>query len=203
MSHWVYAPQGEPHIDMPAAVRAQIDEIGAHPSAADKVVALRHYLTEYNLRTLVETGLYYGGGSGGGCLDLIDTYIVCDFQPDNIDKAKVNYPGCVAILGDSAETIPKVVDDLGGPALFWLDAHGIPDDADFPPCPLFAELAAIAASPFPHVILIDDLVMMIPGAGTPLGQGAPTLQELRDYVDGLGLWDRSDANEIMRLTPKT
>jgi hypothetical protein len=64
--------------------------------------------------------------------------------------------------GDSAAVLPRILDSLDQPTLFWLDAHPCSDrsvrDA---PVPLLAELAAIAGHRVEgHVILIDDMRLM-------------------------------------------
>lgn len=178
-----------------------------HASAQDKYVALLHYAREYGLRTLVETGLYVGGGTGGQLWndfhgELFDRYIVVDFQADNIRKAVVNYPGAEGYCGDSGVVLPLLLEagKIDEPTLFWLDAHGIPDDAGFPDFPTTIEIEAIAK--WKHasssVILVDDMDMM---DGSSLV--GPLAQQFRDDVVtvGGGLWQVAEPDSIMRLTP--
>jgi len=62
------------------------------------------------------------------------------------------------IEGESGSELPKVLQNIGEPALFWLDAHATGNntaDAGFDP--LFKELDAIYRHGVKsHVILIDD-----------------------------------------------
>jgi hypothetical protein len=184
--------------------------IGTHPTAQYKYEELAKYASEYGPRILVETGLYNGHGSGMNIQDrgLFDRYIIIDLQKSNCQLAKSRFPLARVFEGDSAEILPLLfkhyTDLLDAPTLFWLDAHGIDDDPDFwPACPIEAELNAIAASPIgaQSVILIDDLCMFGPHASQPL-KTAPGLEQLRELVDGFGLWDREDKDCIMRLTPR-
>lgn len=169
-----------------------------HPSAEDKLLALADYRDRYGLKTMVETGLYLGRGSGMSLN--FPRYIVIDQDQSNCDSARA--AGFDARCGDSGDLLPGVLAELDGPALIWLDAHGVADDfPGFPDFPLFRELVAIADDPYAHVVLIDDIEMMKGGSESPL-VGASTLTELQVTVDRYGLWDREETDEIMRLTPR-
>lgn len=180
--------------------------MSGHATAQDKYDALHHYAREYGLRTLVETGYYVGGGTGGQLWNdmhgaLLDRYIGIDFQPDNIRKARDNYPGAELYCGDSGIVLPLLLEAgrLGTPCLFWLDAHGIPDDAGFPDFPTTLEIEAIARWPHAResVILVDDMDMMD-------GQNlvGPLAQQFRDSVATVSVWQMSEPDSIMRLTPR-
>jgi hypothetical protein len=180
-----------------------------HATALDKYGALVSYAKDYGLRTLVETGLYVGGGTGGQIwndhgAELLDRYIVIDVQPSNCRLGAANYPGAEVYCGDSGDVLPLLLaaGRIDTPCLFWLDAHGIPDEldtiADFP---TIKEVEAIAA--WPHgaqsVLLVDDMDMM---DGSSLV--GPLAQQFRDAVATAGgeLWERSEPDSIMRLVPK-
>ncbi len=180
--------------------------IGQHPSAEVKVDQLYIYAHAYGLKTLVETGLYLGYGSGmyPDLQAWFDRYIVIDCQISNVQQARANFPAATIMYGDSGKLLPIVADGLREPALFWLDAHGIPEDfgegSEFGPFPLLKELEAVARSPLPHVVLIDDLCMFGRDSWMAL-VGSPELEELRAFVDGLGVWKREERDCMMRLTP--
>ena len=64
--------------------------------------------------------------------------------------------------GDSLAVLPDLVASLSQPATFWLDAHSHPHNTGAEKagvnCPVYEEIAAIAASAIRnHTILIDDL----------------------------------------------
>lgn len=171
--------------------------LGRHLTAQDKVELLDSYGRRHGLRTLVETGLYLGAGSGMRC-SAFQRYIAVDCQPENVRLAKE--AGFDARLGDSAALLPGILRELDEPALFWLDAHGIREDPEeWPDFPTLRELELLADDPWPHVVLVDDLWMFVPDP--PLLRGAPSLRQLWAYVDGFGRWRREDADEVMRLTP--
>lgn len=170
---------------------------------AEKRQVIRSYLGRHRLRTLVETGLYQGRGSGMEMLDLLDTYVVVDNDVENCEAAREVCPAAEVICGDSAKVLPGILTGLSGSALFWLDAHswvGEEFGDDPPGSPLLAELAAITA--WEHaagsVVLIDDLRQM---ADQPLAQpGWPLLTELRKAA---GLWVQHEQDDILRLTPRS
>lgn len=171
---------------------------GPQATAADKVETLIHYMASYPVMALVETGLYQGHGSG---MELVrrgllpqECYYVIDHQAENCRLAHAQFPQANFYWDDSATGIRDALRDLGDtPALFWLDAHGVPSDEDFPPCPLMEELRSIGSHRSDHVVLIDDLRLM----GY---HDWPTIEELRAAVDPY--WQREELNDIMRLVPR-
>lgn len=177
----------------------------------EKVAIIRSYLENYGIRNMVETGLYNGHGSGMECRDLLDWYLVIDFDPDQVAVASERmFSGNpngkdawgTAYLGDSAVVLDVLLRGNAVPSrsLFWLDAHTWHGDefGDKPPSegqPLLRELDSILA--WPHaaesVVLIDDLRQMG-------GYGWPSLEELRAKVAG-GPWAITEADDIMRCVP--
>lgn len=159
-----------------------------------KLDVIRSYLEQMpRPRTMIETGLYAGNGSGMQMGVLLDTYIALDIDPEQVASAQAR--GYTAVAGDSADTLAGVLATVSGPALFWLDAHLVSEYDEENASSLMGELDAILA--WPHhatsVVLIDDLRM----CGR---QGWPTVQEIRDKVGDI--WQREEAADIMRLTPR-
>ena len=76
------------------------------------------------------------------------------------------------IFGDSAQYLPKVIDEVNEPALFWLDGHFSGGETAESHCPVMDELQAILASQVQHAILIDDARCF---DGT---NGYPTIKEI-------------------------
>lgn len=112
----------------------------------------------YAIETFIETGTYRGDATEFAARIFPQVFSI-EVDPDCHRAAAARLEGSNArlLLGDSRTELPKIVAELTGSALFWLDGHagggfhGASDD-----CPLVEELNAIAASPFEHFILIDD-----------------------------------------------
>jgi hypothetical protein len=125
------------------------------PPLAGLVHALQ---AKYSLQDFVETGTFQGGGMAFAAA-IFPSVTTIEVKPEYhaATSARLKDTGARFILGDSRVELPKVVAELKGPAMFWLDGHaggghfGPADD-----CPLLEELAAIAASPHEHFVLIDD-----------------------------------------------
>ncbi len=158
-----------------------------------KLEVIRRHLQAYGLRTMIETGLYNGQGSGMQMLDLLDSYVVIDTDRAQCEVAETR--GATAYLGDSGEVLADLLPTLGRPALFWLDAHLVATSDEENSSPLLAELDAILA--WPHhresVILVDDIRMM----GRP---GWPTLEHVRVKVGNA--WVREERDDVLRLLPR-
>lgn len=62
------------------------------------------------------------------------------------------------LQGDSRVLLQEIVSSLKQPSMFWLDAHwsGGQTYGEEDECPLLEELEIINASPYDHIILIDD-----------------------------------------------
>jgi hypothetical protein len=142
---------------------------------AQKRRLLRESASGHALRILIETGTYMGETAWAlrRDFDRIDTV---ELEPTLARLARIRFARTRNVRvheGDSAVVLPRILDRLEQPALFWLDAHPSTDrSARDAPIPLRAELAAIAAHPVHgHVLLVDDLQYL----GLP---GFPRLDEL-------------------------
>lgn len=111
------------------------------------------------LRDFVETGTYHGAALGWAARAFERVWTV-ELNPEFQAQAKANNAGLsnvAYLLGGSASELPKIVRELKGPALFWLDAHaGAGFFADRDICPLTMELETVLASPHDHCVIVDD-----------------------------------------------
>lgn len=124
-----------------------------------KQKVVRTYGEKFRLKTLVETGTYYGE-MVAAMKNRFDRIYSIEFMPELAERATKKFasnPHIQIFCGDSRVEMPKVLALLTGPALFWLDAGyygwvGKQGDQQR----LSAELDMILSHPFPHVILLDD-----------------------------------------------
>jgi hypothetical protein len=113
---------------------------------------------KYEIGCFVETGTYLGDGAIYAA-SVFPRVVTIEIKSEYQQQAMARAQGrdIEFLLGDSASLLPRVVSGLEGTAFFWLDGHaGAGFFADEDNCPLLAELEAIATSPHPHVIVIDD-----------------------------------------------
>lgn len=140
------------------------------------------YATQYSISTLVESGTYLG--------DMVDavkryfrTIYSIELDEGLHERAKRKFGQFHHILllrGDSAQVLPRVMDRIHEPCLFWLDAHysgGITAKGELE-TPIIHELRQILSHPLAakHVILIDDARNFV-GAND-----YPTLQQVENLV---------------------
>jgi hypothetical protein len=100
------------------------------------------------------------------------------------------------LYGDSAEILPMILASpmVIGPVLFWLDAH---EDVEGPggSTPIEAELGAIAASPYEHVVLVDDARLF------EEKESWPGMQWMVNFAKDNG-WQIDVVDDIIRLTDR-
>ncbi len=141
---------------------------------------MREYGERFGLKTLVETGTYYGEmvAAMKGCFAKI--YSI-EYVPELAKRATRKFVRDQHIrifCGDSHAVMPEVLTLLNGPALFWLDAGyygwvGKQGDQQR----LSAELELILSHPYPHIILLDD------ARGLTGRDGIPSVSDVRSYVE--------------------
>lgn len=134
-------------------------EINRHPIAK--------YRKQYNLRAFVETGTWRGDG--------VLTAVKAGFSEVWTIEASEKQAAAAAqrlarhvsssthfVVGDSVEILPRLIEEVPHPALFWLDAH-YPEryeGDDVTALPLLGEVATIVGAERDHsgdVIVADDL----------------------------------------------
>ena len=124
-----------------------------------KQKVVREYAERFGLKTLVETGTYYGEMVAAMKRRFHRIYSI-EFVPALAERAQKKFAGDQHIrifCGDSQAVMPQVLALINRPALFWLDAGyygwvGKQGDQQR----LSAELEMILSHPFPHVVLLDD-----------------------------------------------
>lgn len=113
---------------------------------------------EFDIRNFVETGTWQGGTAFWAAAHF-PRVLTLEISPEISQKtaAKPECPKNIEFLvGDSAQLLPRVVLDLQGGSLFWLDGHySGPGTGAGNECPLMDELAAVRPLQ-DAVIMIDD-----------------------------------------------
>jgi hypothetical protein len=141
---------------------------------------VREYGDRYGLKTLVETGTYYGEMVAAMKGRFESVYSI-EYVPELADRAKRKFSrdkNVQIFCGDSRVVIPELLALLKAPALFWLDAgyYGWvgkrTDDQR-----LSAELEMILSHPYSHIILLDD------ARGLTGQNGIPSVADVKAYVE--------------------
>jgi hypothetical protein len=159
---------------------------------------VREYGEKFGLKTLVETGTYYGE-MVAAMKRRFDRIYSIEYAPALAERAARKFAAHENIrifCGDSRVVMPEVLKLLKAPALFWLDAGyygwvGKRGDQQR----LSAELEMILSHPFRHVILLDD------ARGLTGRDGIPSVGDVKAHVES-NFPQRSVEVEydIMRIT---
>lgn len=144
-----------------------------------KRMTVRRYARRFGLKSFVETGTFLGEMVAGTSKLFQKVYSI-ELDPSLAAKAREMFaadPKIEVMEGDSGDRLAGVLEELDGPALFWLDAHyseGItargPDET-----PILRELTYLLGDQREHVFLIDDARLFVGGA-------YPSMQQLRDFL---------------------
>jgi hypothetical protein len=165
-----------------------------------KQKVVREYGEKFGLRTLVETGTYYGE-MVAAMKGYFDRIYSIEFVPALAERATRKFAGDGRIrifCGDSRVVIPEVLALLAGPALFWLDAgyYGwVGKRTTNNEQRLSAELEMILSHPHSHIILLDD------ARGLTGRDGIPSVGDVTSYVEAT--FPRRSVEveyDIMRIT---
>lgn len=110
----------------------------------------------------VETGTYLGDMLEAVQYDFEMLYS-CELVPfihDLAVKRFQNRDNIHIVLGDSTFALPRIMEAIDAPAIFWLDGHYSGGDTGWSDvnggCPIYDELKTVFDSPFKHTIVIDD-----------------------------------------------
>jgi hypothetical protein len=172
------------------------------PSSVKHAI-LREHADRYGLDTLVETGTFRGG-TIEALRDRFRRIYSIELDDALYEEASARFarvPNVTILHGDSALMLPKVLTDLGEPALFWLDGHysgpGTAKAAAHQ-TPIVPEIRAVLAHAVAnHVILVDDARVF------GVWPDYPPIDEFRRLVAA----QRPDVtftveDDIIRITPK-
>lgn len=140
---------------------------------------VREYAEKFHLRTLVETGTYYGE-MVAAMKSRFDRIYSVEYEHRLAQRAQkkfAHWPHIQIIEGDSQQVVPELLKTISEPALFWLDAGyygwaGLQGNQQR----LTSELEAILRHPAKHVVLMDD------ARGLNGQNGAPTVEELKNRI---------------------
>ncbi len=151
------------------------------PPSPMKQWIVAQYARKYGLETLIETGTYEGDmvEAMRGCFRTIHSIEI--FEPlywKAVEKFR-RYDHIHLHYGDSENILPRILEQMTEPVLFWLDAHysGKGTGKGNIGSPILRELKCIFDHPVKnHVILIDDSRLF------GKEDGFPSLNEIREFV---------------------
>jgi len=167
--------------------------------AANKQEAVLRHADIY--RTLVETGTFRGD-MVAACKDKFDRVVSVELSEELHEAAKSRFADSrnVELLqGDSTKVLPKILESLNEPALFWLDAHySFAGDAMGETItPILSEVESILADSLPHRILIDDAQSFLTRDDYPSVEDIVALADRTSH--GTSVFVESDIIHIMQL----
>ncbi len=160
------------------------------------------YKTQFKPAYLVETGTYLGDMVYAMKDQFEKIYSIELSEKLHLKATKrfKNEDNINLLQGDSGSRLSEIVNELDGPALFWLDGHysGGITALGAKECPVPEELDAIFISKYPHIILIDDARMF---NGT---HHYPTIEEIKNKISRAGKnYSLTVEDDIIRLVPNT
>jgi hypothetical protein len=149
------------------------------------VLALRRHV---KTNDFIETGTYQGNTAAWAARHF-ESVTTIELSSAFHAKAELRFrehPNVRTLQGNSASVLRRIVPSLGGPAVFWLDAHwsGLDTAGHDSECPLLEEIAVIYASPCEHIILVDDARLFC--APPPRPHRAEQWPDLATTVSALG-----------------
>ena len=139
---------------------------------------VKTYARRFGLKVFVETGTFLGDMVEAVRHDFEKVYSI-ELDPRLYRAAKFRFrrfPNVWILYGDSAEVLPKLMERVHVPCLFWLDAHFLSPRLGSKQPPLERELQTISEHPVRgHVVLVDDARFLNDTAGFPAVETAHSL----------------------------
>lgn len=153
----------------------------APPPHIYKIAVIQQYASRFHSHTFIETGTYLGE-TINACKHLFKKLISIELDDKLYENAVTLFarePHITLYKGDSGEVLEKVLANITGPCLFWLDGHyseGITAKGELN-TPIVSELRHI----FNHAI--KNPVILIDDARCFNGENDyPTIPYLKDFV---------------------
>lgn len=159
---------------------------------------IRKLARKYNIKTLIETGTFFGDTVNALKKSFQNIYTIeLDFQLCQLAQKRFErYSHIQCINGDSGKVLPEILKKVNEACIFWLDGHysgGVTAKGDSD-TPIVKELETILSHNIKeHIILIDDARLF---NGT---NDYPTISELEKMIIGSGKTIEVK-NDIMRIT---
>lgn len=150
------------------------------PHAIKRDVILEH-ARRAGLEVFIETGTFFGDTLAAVQHQFRELHSI-ELSAKLHRKARQRFadqPRVHLVLGDSGEQLPRLLERLAEPALFWLDGHfsGGVTARGSSDTPISRELSAVLAHPVrEHVVLIDDARLF----GT--ARDYPSVAQIREAV---------------------
>jgi len=146
-----------------------------------KQSVVRKYAKKFRIKVFVESGTYHGAMVEAMRNQFRVIHSLEIYKPlyeENVKKFS-KYKHIFLHFGDSAYVLPKIMNDIKEPVIFWLDGHfsGKGTGKGSTSTPIMKELWCIFNHEIKnHVILIDDARFFIGK------DNYPTLQWLKEFV---------------------
>ena len=171
------------------------------PPHSVKQSVVRKYAKKFRIKVFVETGTYHEAMVEAMRNQFRVIHSIEIYKPlyeENVKKFS-KYKHIFLHIGDSAYVLPKIMNDIREPVIFWLDGHfsGRGTGKGSTSTPIMKEVQSISNHEIKnHVILIDDARCFIGK------NGYPTLEKLKEFV--LRNFPKSTfnvENDIIRICP--
>lgn len=124
----------------------------------EKVTLFLKQISEIN--EFVETGTYYGTTTewASNHFGHVSTIELSEELYNKTLTKLCDKKNITFYQGDSRNHLQYIINTIGQPAIFWLDAHwsGGETAGEDDQCPLIQELNIIYTSPYDHIVMIDD-----------------------------------------------
>ena len=176
------------------------------PPTILKQFSLIHCLREYGYQELVETGTFVGDTSAFVSERGYRVYTI-ELSRALYCQAIERFAGndrVTCLHGDSARVLPKVIERLSGPALFWLDGHhsGGSTARGKMETPIEGELRCLVRARIERPDFIDRCSVFIDDI-RDFGSGEyPTVAAVIDFIrENLPRHRYAIVNDALRIVP--